>query len=79
MDSSMNMKKIIIGDHTYDIPDKVHLLIEDLTNKNTRLKERTKRAYTDGIIWGARQYGGMIVRREDISQELSKGDQNELF
>ena len=48
MDSSMNMKKIIIGDHTYDIPDKVYLLIEDLTNKNTRLRKKRKEAYKEG-------------------------------
>lgn len=48
------MKKIIIGDHTYDIPDKVHILIEDLTDKNTRLRTRAKRAYGEGWEDGAR-------------------------
>ena len=60
------MKKIIIRDHIYDIPDKVYVLIEDLNKKNTRLRKRAKRAYTDGIIWGAERYGGMIIHREDI-------------
>lgn len=40
MDSSMNMKKIIIGDHTYDIPDKVDFLINDLVKRNDRMKEK---------------------------------------
>ena len=42
------MKKIIIGDDTYDIPDKVHFLIDDLTNKNTRLRKKRKKAYREG-------------------------------
>lgn len=48
------MKKIIIGDHTYDIPDKVHILIEDLTDKNTRLRKKRKEAYREGWEDGAR-------------------------
>ena len=63
------MKKIIIGDHIYDIPDKVQFLIDDLVKKNDRLRARAKRAYTDGIIWGAEQYGGMIIHRAHISKE----------
>ncbi len=43
------MKKIIIGDHTYDVADKVHFLIEDLVEKNDRLR---KRAYAEGYREG---------------------------
>jgi len=63
------MKKIIIGDHTYDIPDKVQFLINDLVKKNDRLRKKVKRAYVDGIIEGAKQYGGMIIHREHIVKE----------
>ncbi|KKK84291.1 hypothetical protein LCGC14_2784860 [marine sediment metagenome] len=46
------MKKIIIGDHTYDIPDKVQFLINDLVKKNDRLGKGAKRAYAEGYREG---------------------------
>ena len=60
------MDKVIIGDTTYMVDTKVKMLIDDLVDKNDRMRARAKRAYTDGIIWGAEQYGGMIIHREDI-------------
>ncbi len=48
------MKKIIIGDYTYDIPDKVQFLIDDLIKKNDRLRKKVKYVYREGWEDGAR-------------------------
>ena len=56
------MDKVIIGDTTYMVDTKVKMLLDDLVDKNTRLRKRAKRAYVDGIIEGAKQFGGMIIQ-----------------